>query len=295
MRRILYFAAITAVLALGSCDKNDSAETPTTPPTPTTPTDPEKTPISFTTEIAALTRTPQLEADGSGTFSAGDTFTLYAHDNAEKHTEMTYTLGATELYWEDLGVATQDNKVHFEACYPQQTLSDGGFSFTVTQDEAGDLLWATAPGVEIGTSEPVSLRFTHAMHRLRVRFTVEDASIDASQIETRCTAIANCRVQLSIQKLLEAEIAVKETFTARGPEVTFLLPPQMPSDVTLEVQAGNMVKSWNLADTNFSLPELASGMEGVVDLTVREGTITLAGMSIDGWGDQGTVEGEIIL
>ena len=38
-----------------------------------------------------------------------------------------------------------------------------------------------------------------------------------------------------------------------------------------------------------------SGKELTVKLTVRDGKILFAGMTIEGWGNQGTVDGEIIL
>lgn len=211
MKHLIYSTVLLAALMGGACDKNDNDNKPGTPTTPVDPPAPEEQAISFTPGIKALTRSPQLEEDGSGSFSTGDTFTLYAHDNAEDFATFDYTIGTTELLWKNLTVATENGTVHFEACYPKHALTNGTFDFKVTQDEAGDLLWATAP------------------------------------------------------------------------------------DVTLEIRIGNLTQSWNLADTNFNLPELASGMEGTVNLKVQDGEITLSGMTIGGWGDQGSIDDEIIL
>lgn len=295
MKHLIYSTVLLAALMGGACDKNDNDNKPGTPTTPVDPPAPEEQAISFNPGIKALTRSPQLEEDGSGSFSTGDTFTLYAHDNAEDFATFDYTIGTTELLWKNLTVATENGTVHFEACYPKHALTNGTFDFKVTQDEAGDLLWATAPDVKIGTTEPIALNFSHAMHRLVVNYQIDDPSIEASQIETRCTAYGSCRVDLSIQKIFQLPEAGKETYTANGSQVKFMLPPQMPSDVTLEIRIGNLTQSWNLADTNFNLLELASGMEGTVNLKVQDGEITLSGMTIGGWGDQGSIDDEIIL
>lgn len=157
----------------------------------------------------------------------------------------------------------------------------------------GDLLWASAPDVEVGTEKPVALTFRHAMHRLTVNYTILDESIDATQIETYCTAHASCRVQLAEGRLIQHD--TKETFMALGQKVKFLLLPQSTSEVTLEIRAGKTTKIWKLSEAGNSCPELESGKELTVELTVQEGKIVVSGLSVEGWGDQGTIEGDIIL
>lgn len=285
-RKMIYGAAVLAMLALGACSKSDSEQAkPSTPTTPTTPTDPEKTQITFTTQIVT---TEGTTAEG---FTAGETLSLVAYDGENGSRSMDYTLGGSVLYWEDLTFATEGGKVHFSACYPKQTLTEGGFDFTVRQDAASDLLWATQAGVGVGTEQAVDLKFSHALHRLKVLMTVEDAAVDASQIETRCTALSTCRVDLKEMRLLQA--ATQDTYTAKGEQVEFLLLPQLSDGVTLEVKAGELTKSWKLSETDFPTPELEGGKQATVHLTIKEGQITLSGMTIEGWGDQGTVEDEI--
>ena len=285
-RKMIYGAAVLAMLALGACSKSDSEPTtPSTPTTPTTPTDPEKTQITFTTQIVT---TEGTTVEG---FTAGETFSLVAYDGKNGARSMDYTLGGSVLYWEDLTFATEGGKVHFSACYPKQTLTEGGFDFTVRQDAASDLLWATQASVGVGTEQAVDLKFSHALHRLKVLMTVEDASVDASQIETRCTALSTCRVDLKEMRLMQ--VTEQNTYTAKGEQVEFLLLPQLSDMVTLEVKAGELTKSWKLSETDFPTPELEGGKQATVHLTIKEGQITLSGMTIEGWGDQGTVEDEI--
>ena len=289
MKRMIYRAALLLAAISTGCDKNESGNPGGDSGTPTPP---EERRITFTTAIAA-TRAPQLEEDGSGSFTPGDTFTLYAHDDAQGAATIDYSIGTTALYWRDLTFAAEGGKVHFEACYPKQTLSNGGFDFTTTQDAAGDLLWASAAGVSVGSEKPVSLTFRHALHRLVVKYTVEDPSIDASQIETRCTACATARVELSEGRILLNDS--KQTFTATNKEVSFLLLPQSAEEVTLEIHAGSVSRTWKLTETDFSYPELEGGKQVTVNLTIADGTIRIEGISIEGWGDQGTVDDEIIL
>lgn len=281
---MIYAAAAAAVLALGACSKSDSGQSD--PTTPTTPTDPDKTPVAFTTHVEAMSGSTAEDA-----LAAGDTFTLVAYDAEKNSKSMDYTLGASALYWEELSFAAEGSTVNFAACYPKQALTDGGFDFTVRQDAASDLLWASKAGVSAGSEQAVDLTFSHALHRLVVKYTVDDPSIDASQIETTCTALASCRVDLLEQRLLQGD--TRESYTARGGQVEFLLLPQQTDGVSLEIKAGEASKSWKLSETDFSYPELESGKQVTVQLTIKNGQVTLSGMTIAGWGNQGTIEDEI--
>ena len=294
-RRIILGTVLLLAVTATGCDKKESPAGPAAPETPgvpESPTAPADRQITFTTEIAA-TRAPQLDEDGSGSFTAGDTFTLYARDDAQGAATLDYTVGSTALYWRDLTFAAEGGKVHFAACYPKQSLSEGGFDFTATQDAAGDLLWASAAGVGVGTEQPVALTFRHALHRLAVKYTVEDTSVDASKIETRCTTIATARVELSEGRIRLGD--TEKTFTATNQEVSFLVLPQPTENVTLEIHAGGMTRTWKLSQTDFPYPELEGGKQVTVNLTVQEEKITLAGLTIEGWGDQGSIDDEIIL
>ena len=112
-------------LTIAGCAKNEEPKVPANPETPGTPTAPADRPIIFTTAIAA-TRSPQLEADGSGTFTAGDTFMLYAHDGNGASAALDYTIGATALYWREIAFAQEGERINLAACYPKQTLDKGG-------------------------------------------------------------------------------------------------------------------------------------------------------------------------
>lgn len=215
-------AALTALFAAACSSKSNE------------PTPAGERVITFKTDIGAFTRAPQLDADGSGSFTPGDSFTLLAGSGSASRT-LEYTLGTTTLRWSDLDFAAEGATVDFAACYPTRTLDGGRFDFTVRQDASGDLLMASARGVKVGSELPVALHFRHAMHRLVVKYTVEDASVDASAIETSCTARNSCTVDLAANSLECG--STEESFSARGGQVTLLLVPQAADGVALDIRA----------------------------------------------------------
>lgn len=84
-------------------------------------------------------------------------------------------------------------------------------------------------------------------------------------------------------------------FTRTGGEVSFLVVPQQASDVTLDVTAGDISKSFTVGSLKPGLGELKSGMQLRVEITVKEQTIEIGSITIEGWEDQGSIGGEIII
>lgn len=283
MKRMLYGAVLLMVMST-SCQKNDESIPSTSP------IDRE---VTFAPTIAKITRSPQLNDDGSGTFNEGDAFTLYAHDDADGSSTLDYTLGLSTLHWKDLAFVSEGGKVNFVACYPPQTLDGDSFDFTVKQTPEADLLLATSTNVSVGDERPVALTFQHAMHRLAVNFLVKDFSIETTSIETQCTAYASCRVHLPSGSLLRGD--TKDTYTMKGSNVKFLLLPQSTQDVTLKVQTGETAHEWTLAALDSRFETLEPGQELTVNFTVLDGKISFSGITVENWGNQGTIDGEIIL
>ena len=142
---------------------------------------------------------------------------------------------------------------------------------------------------------PVNLTFRHAMHRLNVVFTVDaDARVDADAIRTVCTARSKCGVNL-LDGSLDTTDPTTADFTRTGGEVSFLVVPQQASDVTLDVTAGDISKSFTVGSLKPGLGELKSGMQLRVEITVKEQTIEIGSITIEGWEDQGSIGGEIII
>lgn len=80
-----------------------------------------------------------------------------------------------------------------------------------------------------------------------------------------------------------------------GKSVFFLLVPQKTSDVEFELRFDDRTCRVPLSDHAGSHDELLGGMQLHVELTLKEGRVEIGKTTIEGWGDQGTVEGEIIL
>ncbi|HJA98172.1 MAG TPA: fimbrillin family protein [Candidatus Alistipes avicola] len=277
-----YFA-LMAMLLMGGCSKDKVTST----------TD-KKISIQTTIEEPANIGSPSLNEDGSGNFAPGDTFSLLVFAPDASASQCNYQIGQTTLLWNDLQLNSDAQTVTFSACYPIQALNEGKFAFDLKTAEEKDLLWAYKSGITVGTEAPITLTFKHAMHRLVVRFT-EDSEIAVDQIQTNCTAKSSCTVDL-MTGTLDNSSSDKATFTENGDEAVFLIVPQQPADVSLEVTAGASSKTFSLGDLASQYEELEGGKQLTVNLTIKEGKITIDGFSIEGWGDQGTIDGgEIIM
>ena len=284
MKRMISNGLLLMALITIGCQKDDC---------PTPSTDPADREVSFAATIAMMTRNPQLNEDGSGSFNTGDTFTLYAYHDATGSSTIDYAIGLSTLYWRDLAFATEGEKINFAACYPSQILDGDSFNFKVEQNTNSDLLIAGATDVNVGEERPIALTFRHATHRLVVKFTSKDSSLVTESIETRCTAYATGQFHLTSGTFTQGD--TKETYTATGSQVAFLLLPQSTQDVTLEVRIGDVSNRWTLTTLDPQFQTIEQGKELTVNFTIQNGEISFSGMTIEGWGDQGTIDDEIIV
>lgn len=250
--------------------------------------------INISAQIDPLSKAPSLNSGGSGIFTSGDVFTLLISGTRSQAAPMDYQVGATNIYWKDVPLATTEGLVGFYACYPKQALDAGnGFTFDLEQADEPDLLLASAKNITVGTADVVSLHFGHAMHRLVVNFAVDPSYKTSGPLVVNCTAKSTCTVNLVSGTVTSNSKTA--TFTASGETATFMLVPQDASAVTFEVQAGNDVKSLTLKELVPSVSQLESGKQLTLNLSVKDGSIQLQNATISGWGNQGTVEGEIIM
>ena len=131
------------------------------------------------------------------------------------------------------------------------------------------------------------------MHRLVINYSTQ-SDIKVDDITTVCTAKSTCRVDLHTQTL-DSSASGKADFTASGRSARFMIVPQMVSDIELHVTVDQMSKKFALSELITGHDGLESGKQLTVNIKVRDGKIVLEGSSIVQWGDQGTVEGDIIL
>lgn len=282
MKKHFYSLALAAVVILTGCNKNEVLNT--------------EGKININTGIEAITRAPQLDENGAGTFAKGDKLNLLAFNGAKQHTDFDYTIGTTELYWNDIKVASDNGKINFAACYPSQELNEGKFVFDLEKASDKDLLLAYAENIENGTEKAVMLTFKHAMHRLVINYTVDNSYPTATpnEITTNCTALSTCSVNL-LDKSIATDNAKKSTFSAKEKSVVFLIAPQNAADVTLKVTAGTDTNTCTLDKLIGSNPKLESGKQLELNLLIKEGKITLEGFTIEGWENQGSISGDIIM
>ena len=171
--------------------------------------------------------------------------------------------------------------------------ADGSFTFDLKSAEDKDLLWASARDIEAYTEKPVTLTFKHVMHRLIVNIST-DPETGAQDINTQCTAKYKCDVDLAAGTF-DNSATGKETFSATGQKAVFTLVPQPVSEVSLSITVGDRQKTLPLEEIVKGHENLESGMQLTVNITVKNGNIQVDGTTIEGWGDQGTIDGEIIM
>lgn len=290
MKRKHYASMALAMLLLSGCENNEVPGG-----TPTENTDKK---ISLSTSIIAqektVARSPELDSNGSGNFSDGDVFALQISSQAASEcVNFDYTVASTQLYWKEVSFSAPTSKVNFAACYPKQQVQNGKFTFDLATSADKDLLLAYTSGVNMESETPVAMTFKHAMHRLVVNFTAAEG-VDITGITTKCTAKSSCEVNL-FDGTLNNTAAQQSVFTAEGEHVSFTLVPQRLSDVTLEVSFGGFTKTFELDQLVTDTEELQGGKQLSIDLTVKNGYIELGNVTIEGWGNQGTIEGSIIL
>lgn len=286
-----------AVVLLGSCDKNSVG------------TDPDKDNkglIDIRPGIEALTRSPQLGTDGSGTFSEGDVFSLTLSAGG-KYVSMTdYTMPSTPLYWEDLKLPDGTTDISFSGCYPKHDEELGHtFVFNVNQAEGEekDLLLAPAVDVKVGNTAPIQLPFYHAMHKLVVKYKSTDyTEDDLKAVETTLSGAAECTVDLITGSISETVSTARENYSPQtGKEISVLVVPQEKSNVSLKIKIGGETKTYNLAGLPQETAEgqditrLEGGKELIVELNISKNGITIGGVTIQGWGTQGSVSGDITI
>lgn len=292
-----FILPMVAVVLLGSCDGNNDG---------IDPNGDNKGRIDLRLGIEALTRSPQLGADGSGTFGNGDVFSLTLSAGGEYVSMTDYTMPSTSLYWEDLKLPEGTTDVSFSGCYPKYEEGLGHtfvFNVNLAEGEEKDLLLAPAVDVKVGNTAPVQLPFYHAMHKLEVKYKSTDYSEDELKaIETTLSGAAECTVDLITGSISDAVSTVREDYSPQtGKEISVLVVPQEKSNVSLQIKIGGETKIYNLAGLPQETAEgqdisrLEGGKKLVIELNISKSGITIGGVTIQGWETQGNVSGDITI
>lgn len=289
MKKAYCILALATVFATLGCQKNEGENNPSG----------DNNKINIVTSIGKdavshEVRRPQLDNDGSGNFANGDMITIHALSESGRKTTLRYGIGVSSLYWTDIDLSESDSKVHFSACYPEQNLVNGKFTFNLETTSDKNLLWAHKQNITAQTDESVEMLFNHVMHRIIINYTTQSNKIDLTQTQTVCTAKSTCNVDL-LEKSLDNSSSQKASFTENGKNIEFIVVPQKVSDVSLHVSVGHIDTTFSLDELVTNFTDLNSGMQLTLNLVVKDGSIALENSTISQWGNQGTIEGEIIM
>lgn len=257
--------------------------------------------INIEAGITGLSRVPQLDDDGSGTFSKGDVMTLFVQNGVKNVISRDYSYSVDKITWEGLGLTADLSAVTFSACYPKQTIdNDGMFEFNSLSSGDGDLLVAPAQEVKIGTLQPVRLAFVHMLHRLDFVFSpgdgysVENINALSLSLDAKHTCVVN-----AAKGKLESVKNETGTYNAGGAHASFYLPPQSTSGVSIRINVAGETEETTLSDLLIKLGNkldtIESGKCCTIKLKIGSDGITVEGGSIGAWEDQVSADGEIVI
>lgn len=278
MRKISLLAVIASVLFICGCSKDIK--------------DNENNSINIVTSILSenMAKSPDLDEDGKGYFVKGDIFSLMVSNSEKNYVVKDFNVGNSDLKWKDVDLTSNAGKVNFSACYPKQNIENGKFIFDIESSSYKDLLLSQVKDIDAYSINPVHLQFRHAMHKLVVNYTLEEEM----DITTQCEALSTCQVDMFDNTVTVRED--KKTVSAQsGKNIFFLIVPQKTVDVTLNITYGDRAKSYSLNELIKDYEQLEGGKKIELTLNVKNGDIQIENPTIDDWGDQGSVDGSIIM
>lgn len=298
---------LLATLTLASCQRNDDLREGLR----------RQVQITATIEGQGAGTRAQLNNDGSGSLENGDRISLiYANATLPpplKPQLVDYTIGATNLYWNDVLNKTSGTVAHryaFRAWYPRFVFEDferGETAYDVagaTDDTHRDFLMAKPVWVEYG--KPVAFTFRHVMHKLTVKLKSDDYTAEQFRAaEVRLIGFkTHAKVNFNESKAKEDGASGSGEYpTAKGASVSFIVAPQ-------DLMPGKRMLSIGIGDETFvyKVPPLLPGCKEdehpcrlqsgkaftlVLYLSKQSNTATLIEGNVSAWEDQGTISGTI--
>lgn len=293
MKVLKMSVAVSAMVLATACVKSESVNK----------TDEAR--ISVEAGIEGLTRTPNLDENGAGSFETGDVIFLTVTGAGESK-QKDYEIGGEGFYWDDLQLPSGTTTATFAGCYPKPTASivNNKFTFDLSSVADKDLLLASGVSVNKSASTRVNLGFKHAMHKLVVKYTSDTYSAEELRtVQTTCKAKSSCEVDLQQAVVTTSTTSSTSDFIETGESVSMLLVPQNSQDVTLKISVAGNTFEHNLGRLNeaFKKPNSANSIPSSLDggkvltlnLKLTKDGIVVDGSQIGGWENQGTIDGEI--
>lgn len=263
----------------------------------------ELTVISRIEQLIAV-RSPQLDETGNGSFATYDELYLLA-SQSNRNYAFTYTVDVSRISWNQLENLTPGQPIELSGCYPiPQAVNDGVFTFDIDKASEKDLLLASPARSEWGNKQAIPLTFRHAMHLLKIRFKSSDASYTSEElgkIKTQIQACSTCKVDLRDGTVVSNSASGNASFTGTG-NTGILLIPQETSQASLKITIDGKVIAcdWpaTLSDNQTAFSRFESGKTVTLVIDCRKDNannpnINIEGSVIDGWENQGEINGSI--
>lgn len=257
--------------------------------------------ITIVAHVSPQSKAPQLDANGSGSFSKGDVMTLCVVKSESENLFMDYAYQESNITWGGLSLPESASEVKMAACYPKQAVAkDGTFQFDALTASNQDLLLSKAQTVKVGTADAVNLNFEHALHRLDLTFTPGNgySDEDLKKLSLSVKASTQCTVDAFKGEFKDLKSGEGQ-YTSTGASASFYLIPQTTSNVTLDVTIGEQKKTLVLSELFTKLGNSQTDLRGGAKCTItlkvgREGIVVESG-SIGAWENQVTVDGELTI
>lgn len=260
--------------------------------------------FSIAANIRGITRAPQLDATGAGSFAKGDVNTLFFQNgNGALEKTFSYTHG-NSYYWNDLELKQPIDGLKVSACYPPaEAANPQAYTWDVTSEKnlTPDLLAAPAQSVQQNVTQQVNLKFHHLMHQFAVKLEADGTTVTPSSLNTAVLTLSQWLPAASVNLLTAEVLNATGTPTQKaltGDKGSFILPPQSVGEIQLNVQVDNHTQTFKLSDIQIDgkpVNRLESGKTLSLTIQVSKGSFTITGQAINGWESQGEANGEIII
>ena len=261
-----------------------------------------KSEFKVESSILPLTRAPQLDENGAGKFMTGDKNSVFFQTTDQQHLlTFTYTYG-DKYFWKDLGLPAELQSVKLSACYPVvEAANPASFDWDVRSQSNKDLLVAAPVAGDVASSAPVSLAFTHAMHKLVVELQADGTSMQTEDLRDAEISLNNFQ-PIAVMNLLTATATSAKgdlsKLTAKNTSASFIVPAQAVGTMEVVVKLGVREAKYSLSScmvNGQALQNLASGQSLKLTIKVSTNSFVIVGQDIAGWGSQGESEGTIII
>lgn len=253
--------------------------------------------------ILPESRAPQMDENGAGNFIDGDKNTIFFLSEEEGITDkFVYTYGQ-KYYWSKLPITSKSEELSVSACYPNvDTDTPNDFEWDVREKNNDiDFLFSTQTSIKKGTSSPIELKFTHALHKLKVNVSADKSTISEEQIEGVSITCIDFKPIAHLNLLTGKAVSASgdaSSIESKDSKAEFIIPSQEIGNIKLLIKLGNREKMYELSNSIVNgtpLTILESGKSLSINITVSEKDFIISGQSISGWDNQGEINDSIII